>query len=79
MIVLSFEQGQNIYFFLDSYYGCNCANVKMLYIYMYIYSKLVPFPPFSKQLNISRIKVIIRNVIILDANSRYGGLIVVPH
>lgn len=51
----------------------------MLYIYMYIYSKPVPFPAFSKQPNISRIKVIISNVIILDANSRYSELIVMPH
>jgi len=64
-------------FFLDSYYGCNCANVKKLYIYMYICSKLVPFPSFSRQLSISRTKVIIRNVVILDTNSGYSGLIVV--
>lgn len=37
------------------------------------------FPHFSKQLNFSSINVIIRNAIILNANSRYSGLIVVPH
>lgn len=40
---------------------------------------MVTFPHFSKQLNISRIKVIIRNDIILDANSRYRGFVLVPH
>lgn len=48
-------------------------------IYMNVYTKLVPFPHFSKQLNFSSINVIIRNAIILNANSRYSGLIVVPH
>lgn len=50
-----------------------------VYIYVYVYTKLVPFPHFSKQLNILSINVIIRNAIILDANSRYSGLVVVSH
>lgn len=79
VMVLSFEQGWKSYFFPDRYYGCNCANVMMLHIYTCICVKMLHFPHFSKQLNISRKKIIIRNDIILDANGRYRGLILVPH
>lgn len=42
------NRNKTFIYFLDSYYNCNCGSIKMLYIYMYIYRKLVPFPPLFK-------------------------------